>query len=181
MLAMPAMMIMGFHKPTAPAYDDYVFDVMETILTKGRTSRMYNLLVTEMQIAESVSASNGVPGTRYPNLFTIFAKPRHPHTSNELEEVILREIEKLKTEPVSDAELAKAKNQLKMGYIQNLNSNTELASTLSYYEVLLGDFRYFSNYLTTIEKVTGADIQKAASLYLNSENRTIAVLNKKKD
>ena len=175
------MMIIGFHKPTAPAYDDYVFDVLETILTKGRTSRMYNLLVTEMQIAESVSASNGVPGTRYPNLFTIFAKPRHPHTNAELEEIILQELEKIKTEPVSDAELAKAKNQLKMGYIQSLDSNTELASTLSYYEVLLGDFRYFSNYLTTIEKVTGADIQNAARLYLNSNNRTIAVLNKKKD
>jgi predicted Zn-dependent peptidase len=175
------MMIIGFHKPTAPADDDYVFDVLETILTKGRTSRMYNLLVTEMQIAESVSASNGVPGTRYPNLFTIFAKPRHPHTNTELEEIILREIEMIKTQPVSDVELAKAKNQLKMEYIQSLNSNAELASTLSYYEVLLGDFHYFSNYLTNIEKVTGADIQRAARLYLNSENRTIAFLNKKKD
>jgi predicted Zn-dependent peptidase len=174
------MMIIGFHKPPAPAYDDYVFDVLETILTKGRTSRMYNLLVTEMQIAESVSASNGVPGARYPNLFTIFAKPRHPHTNTELEEIILKEIEKLKTLPVSDAELAKAKNQLKMGYIQSLDSNTELASILSYYEVLLGDFRYFSNYLINIEKVTSADIQKAACLYLHKENRTIAVLNKKK-
>jgi len=142
---------------------------------------MYNLLVTEMKIAESVSASNGVPGTRYPNLFTIFAKPRHPHTNAELEEIILQELEKIKAERVSDAELTKAKNQLKMGYIQSLNSNAELASTLSYYEVLLGDFRYFSNYLTSIEKVTGADIQKAAQLYLNSKNRTIAVLSKKKD
>lgn len=175
------MMIIGFHKPTAPAYDDYVFDVLEAILTKGRTSRMYNLLVTEMQIAESVSASNGVPGTRYPNLFTIFAKPRHPHTNKELEEIVLQEIERIKTEPVSDAELTKAKNQLKMGYIQSLDSNTALASTLSYYEVSLGDFRYFSDYLTTIEKVTCADIQKAAQLYLKPQNRTIAILSKKKD
>ena len=175
------MMIIGFHKPTAPAYDDYVFDVLETILTKGRTSRLYNLLVTEMQIAESISTSNGVPGTRYPNLFTMFAKPRYPHTNTELEETILEEIEKLKTRPVSDAELAKAKNQMKMGYIQSLDSNAELASTLSYYEVLLGDYHYFSDYLTNIEKVTGADIVKAARLYLNKDNRTIAVLDKKKD
>jgi predicted Zn-dependent peptidase len=175
------MMIIGYHKPTAPAYDDYVFDVLETILTKGRTSRMYNMLVTEMQIAESVSASNGVPGTRYPNLFTILAKPRHPHTNIELEEIILQEIEKIKDKPVSDTELTKAKNQLKMGYLQSLDSNVELASILSYYEVLLGDFRYFSDYLSNIEKVTSADIQRAARLYLNSKNRTIAVLNKKKN
>jgi predicted Zn-dependent peptidase len=134
-----------------------------------------------MQIAESVSAFNGIPGTRYPNLFTIFAKPRHPHANTELEEAILKEIEKLKTNPVADAELAKAKNHLKMGYIQSLDSNAELASTLSYYEVLLGDFHYFSDYLTKIENITSADIQSAARLYLHSENRTIAVLDKKKD
>jgi predicted Zn-dependent peptidase len=134
-----------------------------------------------MGIAESVSASNGVPATRYPNLFTIFAKPRYPHTSAELEDVILREIEKIKTQPVTDTELAKAKNQMKMEYINNLDSNSKIASLLSYYEVLLGDYRYFSNYLNIIDKVSAADIQKATKLYLNKENRTIAVLNKKKD
>jgi predicted Zn-dependent peptidase len=172
------MIIIGYHKPTAPAYDDYVFDVLETILTTGRTSRLYNLLVTEMGIAESVSASNGVPATRYPNLFTIFAKPRYPHTSAELEDVILREIETIKTQPVTDTELAKAKNQLRMNYIKNLDSNGELAAMLSYYEVLLGDYRYISNYLNITDKVSAGDIQKAAKLYLNKENRTIAVLNK---
>jgi len=171
------MTIIGYHKPTAPAYDDYVFDVLETILTTGRTSRLYNLLVTEMGIAESVSASNGIPATRYPNLFTIFAKPRYPHTNTELEDVILREIEKIKTQPVTDSELAKAKNQLRMSYIKNLDSNGELAAMLSYYEVLLGDYRYISNYLNITDKVSAEDIQKAAKLYLNKENRTIAVLN----
>jgi len=170
-------MIIGFHKPNAPVYEDYVFDVLETILTKGRTSRLYNLLVTEMGIAKSISVSNGVPATRYPNLFTIFAQPRHPHTNMELEEIILQEIEKIKTQPVPDTELAKAKNQLRMDYIKNLDSNGELAAMLSYYEVLLGDYRYISNYLNIIDKVSADDIQKAAKFYLNKENRTIAVLN----
>jgi len=173
------VMIIGYHKPTAPVYDDYVFDVLETILTTGRTSRLYNLLVTEMGIAESVNASNGVPATGYPNLFTIFAKPRYPHTNAELEDVILREIEKIKTQPVTDTELAKVKNQLRMQYIKNLDSNGELASMLSYFEVLLGDYRYISNYLNIISKISAEDIQKAAKIYLNKENRTIAVLNHK--
>jgi predicted Zn-dependent peptidase len=175
------MMIIGFHKPNAPARDDYVFDVLETILSKGRTSRLYDLLVTRTGIAKSVSASNGVPATRYPNLFTIFAQPRYPHTNIELEEVILQEIEKIKTQPVTDIELTKAKNQIKMDYIKNLDSNSELASMLSYYELLLGNYRYISDYLKIIDKVSAEDIQRAAKLYLNKENRTIAVLNKKKD
>jgi predicted Zn-dependent peptidase len=175
------MMIIGFHKPTAPAYDDYVFDVLETILSKGRTSRFYNLMVTQLQIAESISTHNGLPASRYPNLFVILAAPRHPHTNIELEEIILREIEKIKTQPVTDSELAKAKNQLRMEYITSLDSNSKIASIISYYEVLLGDYRYFSEYLNKIDNVTATDIQKAANLYLNKENRTIAILNKKKD
>lgn len=173
------MMIIGFHKPNAPHYDDYVFDVMETILTKGRTSRLYNKLVTNMQIAKSVSAINGVPATRYPNLFAIFAQPRHPHTNSELENNVLKEIEKLKTQLVPEEELAKAKNNIRMAYIQNLDSNSEIASILAYYEVLLGDYKYFSDYLDHIDKVTSEDIRKTANTYLNNNNRTTAFLNKK--
>lgn len=171
------MLIVGYHKPTAPAYDDYVLDVLEGVLTSGRTSRLYNLLVTESGIAKSVSAGNGTPGTRYPNLFTIAAEPRYPHTNKELEEIINREIERTKNELVTEAELAKAKNHLKMGYIKSLDSNSEIASILSYYEVLLGDYKYFADYLKVIDKVTPADIQKAAKLYFNNENRTVATLN----
>jgi predicted Zn-dependent peptidase len=175
------MMIIGYHKPNAPAYEDYVFDVLQTILTKGRTSRLYNKLVTELQIAKSVSVYNGVPATRYPNLFTIFAQPRHPLTNIELEEMILREIENIKTQPITNEELIKAKNNIKMDYIKGLDSNSEIASIISYYEVLLGDYRYFADYLKNIDRVTAEDIQKIAKVYLIKDNRTIATLNKKKD
>ena len=175
------MLLVGYHKPTAPAYDDYVLDVLETILTKGRTSRLYKLLVTDMGIAKSVNASNGTPGTRYPNIFIISAQPRFPHTNAQLEEVILREIEKIKTLPVSATELTKAKNHLRMGYIKSLDSNSEIASTLSYYEVLLGDYKYFANYLNVIEQVSQNDISNAVKLYFNKDNRTVGELNKKKD
>ncbi|PKN70696.1 MAG: insulinase family protein [Deltaproteobacteria bacterium HGW-Deltaproteobacteria-12] len=174
-------LLIGYHKPTAPAYEDYVLDVLETILTKGRTSRLYNLLVTELGVAKSISAYNGTPGTRYPNLFMISAEPRFPHTNSQLEKIILREIDKIKSQPISTAELHKAKKHLRMGYIKSLDSNSQLASTLSYYEVLLGDYRYFANYLNTIEKVSPGDIQNAVKRYFSKENRTIAELNKKKD
>jgi predicted Zn-dependent peptidase len=170
-------LIMGFHKPNAPAYADYVFDVLEAILTKGRTSRLYRALVIESQIAKSVTAVNGIPASRCPNLFTIAAQPRHPHSNQELEKAILREIEKIKNQPVTDEELAKAKKNIKMDYLRSLDSNDEIASTLSYYESLLGDYRYFANYLKEIEKVTADDIQKAAQQYLTQNNRTVATLN----
>jgi len=66
-----------------------------------------------------------------------------------------------------------------MDYLKSLDSNAKLASTLSHYELLLGDYRYFSNYTLNIDKVTARDIQAAAVKYLSANNRIIAVLNKR--
>ncbi len=65
-----------------------------------------------------------------------------------------------------------------MDYLKSLDSNSELASVLSYFELMMGDYHYFSNYLSMIDKLTAADIQTAAVKYLSAENRTIAVLNR---
>jgi predicted Zn-dependent peptidase len=174
------MMMIGFHKPAAPAYYDYVFDVLETLLSRGRTSRLYSTLVTKMRIAEDVGASNGTPAIRRPNLFTISATPRHPHTNAELEEAILREIERIKTAPISDMELVKAKNQLKMDYLKGFESDQKIASNISYYEVLFGDYKYIFDYLNIIEIVSVEDIKDVAQIYLTKANRTVGVLTGKK-
>lgn len=173
------LLLIGYHKPTAPHHDDYVFDVLETILTKGRSSRLYKKLVTETEIAKNVSAANGIPGTRYSNLFIISAEPRFPHTNEELEESILKEIENIKLHPVSADELIKAKNHLRMGFIKSMDSNSEMASILSYYEILLGDYKYFSDYLKKIECIKVEDLQNVVQTYLKKENRTVAELKNK--
>jgi predicted Zn-dependent peptidase len=166
----------GYHKPTLPSFDDYVFDVIESILSQGRTSRLYKSIVEIKGLAESVQAANGLPGVRYPNLFAIFATPRAPSTSAELEHAIYQEIEKLKLEAVSSQEIEKTKNQLKADFIRGLASNSGLASKLSYYEILAGDYHYLVNHINIIEKITPDDIMRVANKYLTKENRTVATL-----
>lgn len=173
-------LIIGYHKPTVPDFDDYVFDVIDGILSRGRTSRFYKRLIDEERIAVSVDTVNGLPGARYPNLFAIFATPRHPHTNAELEQAIYREIETLKREPVNERELRKIKNQLQADFIRRLNSNSGLASMLSYYQTVIGDWRYMEEGLDIIEQITPEDIMKAADKYLVEDNRTVAELVKKK-
>lgn len=173
-------LIIGYHKPNMPDFDDYVFDVVESILSSGRTSRLYKIIVSEKGVAESIHTLNGVPGSGFPNLFIISAAPRHPHTNAELEALIYSEIERLKTEPVSERELQKIKNQLKADFLRSLDSNSGLASTLSYYEALIGDYRYITNHLRVIDKITPADISRVVRKYLTSDNRTTASLVKKK-
>jgi predicted Zn-dependent peptidase len=172
-------MIIGYHKPAMPDYDDYVFDIIEYIFSEGRTSRLYKTIVEKKGIAKSIHTANGVPGSKYPNLFVIFAKPRHPHRSADVELSIYEEIERIKANSVSRRELEKAKNQLKADFIRSLDSNLELASMISYFEILLGDYRYITNHLKIIEKVTPEDIMRVAKKYLIPENRTVANLVKK--
>ncbi|MDO8785922.1 MAG: pitrilysin family protein [Syntrophales bacterium] len=172
-------LIIGYHKPALPSFDDYVFDVIDYLLSRGRTSRLYKRLVEEEGIAESAQTANGMPGARYPNIFMIFAAPRHPHTNAELEKSIYAEIEKLKKEPVSEKEIKKIKIQLKADLIRGLDSNSELASTLSYYESIAGDFRYMTEHINVIEKIKPEDIMAAANKYLSPENRAVAALEKK--
>jgi len=172
-------LIIGYHKPTVPDFDDYVFDVIDSILSRGRTSRFYKRLIEEEKIAVSAETANGLPGARYPNLFAVFATPRHPHTTAELEHAIYREIERLKIEPVTERELSKIKNQLQTDFIRALNSNSGLAGKLSYYQTVVGDWRYIEDQLDVIERITAQDIMKAAGKYLIEDNRTVAELVKK--
>ena len=174
-------MIIGYHKPTLPHFDDYVFDVIDILLSDGRTSRLYKKLVEEKKIAVSVSTSNGFPGSRYANLFTVFATPRSSHTCDELEEEIYKQFDRLKEDAVTSYELNKVKNRLEASFIRSLNSNTGLAGRLSYYQTIAGDWRYIEEHLKVIEKVTPEDIMEVAKKYLIRKNRTVAQIVQKED
>jgi len=169
-------MIIGFHKPNPPHADDIVCDIIEYLLSNGRTSRFYRRLVEEEKMAAEVSASSSFPGERYPNLFVIFATPRHPHPSEDLEKAVYRELDRLKNEPVAESELKKVQNQIQMNILRKLNSNSKLAYWLSYGQSLWGDWRYFTERLQAYEKVSADDIRRVAQKYFTPRNRTVATL-----
>jgi predicted Zn-dependent peptidase len=173
--AKPELMI-GYHKPTLPSFEDYVFDLIDGILATGRTSRLYRRLVEEKQVATSVATINGLPGGRYPNLFTIHATPRAPHTTAEVEAEIDAELARLAAEPVAAGEISRVKNQLRAELIRGLQSNEGLASTLAYYQTLAGDWRYLTTHLEQLDRIAPADIQAVAAKFLRPENRTVAVM-----
>ena len=171
--------LIGYHKPTLPSFDDYVFDVIDALLSRGRTSRLYQALVLKNQIATSIESINGLPGARYPDLFTLQAVPRPPHTCADVISGIYAELERLKNEPVSPRELLKVKNQLQAEFIKGLNSNEGLASQLSYFQVICDNWKYLEQHMDVIHRITAADIQRVAQHYFVERNRTIAELVKK--
>jgi len=172
-------LLIGYHKPTLPHRDDFVFDVIDSILSRGRTSRLYTKLVKELRIATSVDTWQGAPGARYDNLFVIDAVPRNPHTPAEVEAAIYAEIERLKTEPVAARELQKVRNQIQADFIRELDSNFGMAAQLAYFQAVAGDWRYILRAMREIDTVSAQDVQRVASTYLVEENRTVAsIINK---
>jgi predicted Zn-dependent peptidase len=174
--AQPQLLI-GFHKPTLPSPDDYVFDVIDMVLADGRTSRLYRKLVVEKQLATEVSTFSA-PGSRYPNLFVVEAAPRAPHTSAEVEQEILAEVERLKSEPVSEHELRQVLNKLEYEEYRQMGSNGGLARNLTEYEAVAGTWRYLIEHRQRVAKVTPADVTRVAQKYLTRQNRLVGVINK---
>lgn len=173
-----AEFLVGFHKPSLAAADDYVFDVIDMLLGDGRTSRLYRKLVVEKQLATEVSSFTA-PGSRYANLFVVAATPRAPHTVAEVEQAIDEELERLKKEPVTERELQQILNKLEFEESRQMISNGGLARNLTEYEAVAGTWRYLIEHRQKVAKVTPDDVMRVAKKYFTRENRTVGFITKK--
>ncbi len=172
------LLYIAYHRPAVDHPDSMIFDIIDSLLSDGRTSRMYKHLVTQKQIAQSVGTDASTPGARYPSLFFISAAPRAPHTLEELEKGIDEEISLLKKEPVTADEIQKLKNQFDGSLIRSLESNSGLAGQLAYYEALTGDWKYILKFRKELEHVRPEDISRVAQKYFVDNNKVVATLSK---
>jgi len=172
--AEPKVMI-GYHVPVAPHPDAYALAIAQSILAGGRTSRFYRNIFEKGLTAGSPGADDG-PASRYPNLMMIDADPKAPHTADEVEQAIYTEIERLKTEPVSEWELDRVKNHIRVGELNRFASNQWLAFSLSSHFIQTGQWRSLKDDYTRRLNVTPEDIQRVANKYLVPENRVVAIL-----
>jgi predicted Zn-dependent peptidase len=169
-------LIVAYHKPTLPHRDDYVFDVVDALLSDGRSSRLVRELVDRRHLAVSVRTANGIPGARYPNLFAVFATPVAGVETAALEAAVEGELQRLADEPPSPAELQRVLRRLQAARIRSLDSNSGLARNLAYFQTVAGDWRYLVEHAGVIAGVTAEEVAAAVRRYLVPENRTTAVL-----
>ncbi len=168
----------SYHIPAIGHPDIYALDVVGSLLSEGRTARLYKSLIEGKRIAVMAHAYNGVG--KYPDTFTFFAAPRAPHTVEELESAFYEEVEKLKNTPPTDWEIQKIKNQLEAEFIRDLNSASGLASEIGNFETL-SDWRYINTFMDKLAQVTPDDVVRVAKQYLIKSNRTVAMLVKKEN
>jgi predicted Zn-dependent peptidase len=170
-------LVIGYKGTTIAHKDDFTFDIISTILSKGRLSRLYKKLVLDKKMCLDIDVFNSA----YQQIghFVIYAVPQSPYSPEDVEKAVYEELELLKKEPVSDQELQRAKNQLEVSFLRGLNSNDGMARRLGYNEVL-SSWRYILDWLPQCKKVTKDDIIKTANEYFMSNRRTVAILIPKK-
>ncbi|NES18271.1 MAG: insulinase family protein [Symploca sp. SIO3E6] len=163
----------GYHRPAINHPDHVVYQIIGSLLSDGRTSRLYKSLVEEKQIALSAAGFSGFPGEKHPNLMLFYALTAPGHTVEEVEAALRTEIELLKQKPVSKQDLERVKTQARAGLLRSLDSNTGMARNLVEYQVKTGDWRNLFKELDAIAAVTPEDIMRVAQGTFTPENRTI--------
>lgn len=166
----------GYHRPAISDPDHVIYELIASLLSDGRTSRLYKSLVESQKIALSAEGFSGFPGDKYPNLMLFYALTAPGHTVDEVATALNAELAKLKTELVDIQDLDRLKTQARASLLRSLDSNSGMARLLTEYEVKTGDWRNLFSELEKIESVTPEDVQRIAQATFKPENRTVGYI-----
>jgi len=167
--------LFAYHVPQTSSEEYYALDLLESILSSGKTSRLYKSIVDEKQLAIDI-------GTYYGNAFDptvimIYAIAGQDVKAEVLEKAIKDEIEKVINEGVTDNEFQKVKNQKLMGFYRSMETINGKANTIGTYELFFGDYKKLFSAPEDYNKVTKEEIQQVAEKYFTKNNRTVGILN----
>jgi predicted Zn-dependent peptidase len=166
----------GYHRPDYLSPDDAIYDAITDLMSEGRTSRLYRTLVRDKKIASGTAGFAGFPGNKYPQLFAFYAFLMPGHKPEEAAEAIHSEIDRLKTQDVSDDELKMIKTRAKANLIRSLADNEGLAQQLGIYQSRYGDWRELFRQVDRIDKVSKEDIRRVANQVFVASNRTVGII-----
>jgi zinc protease len=165
---------LAWHVPNQKSDDAPALEVLSTVLSGGRASRLYRHLVYERQLA--LEAGGDYPYFSLdPSLFWFWATAMPGQTPETLEKELLAEMERLKSEPVTDEELQRAKNQIEASFVFQQDSVYRRASLLARFETI-GGYRLLDAYVPRIRAVTAADLQRVARAYFPADRKNVGIL-----
>jgi zinc protease len=154
--------------------DSYPLHIASKILSDGQSSRIYRKLVYEKGLA--LAAFGGGNIIEDPNLFFAVAIVQPGHTPEEAANALIAELDRLRSEPVSAAELQQAKNQFARDYILGRESNQSKAEQLGHAVVIHNDIKTADGEFDIFQNLTVADVQRVARRYFTPENRLVLTI-----
>jgi len=172
-LARLAQVDIAFKTLPGNTADFYALQVLSTALQSGQSSRLYQALVKDKQLVQSVGGfADEKRGTGA--LYTS-ATVRSGVKPADVEEAIYSEIERLKKDGIADWELQKAKNTTRRNFINSMQSSLSRAVNISVWTVYYNDPNLINTRLDKVNAVTKEDVQRVANKYLVTTNRTVVV------
>src|SRR3970040_138965 len=172
-VATPYLMI-AYHTTESKNEDYYALNILSSVLSSGQSSRLYSALVDKQQLATQIQTDFG--DSFDPNLFNFYAVANKDVNETDLENAIYAEIEKIKTNGISETELQKIKNQKLMEFYSQVETINGKSNNIGTYEVFFGDYRKMFNAPANYNKITVADVQNVAKKYFVKSNRTVGIL-----
>jgi len=151
-----------------------VGDVIASILGAGRNSRLYRTLVLDSGLTTSVSVWNSVE--KDPGLMYFMITPKSETLIPRIEQIVYQELERMKTEPVTEKELNRVKNQTIAGYIFERDDVSGIAYLFATAHITAGNWRAFLKQMEKIETATPEQIQDFCSKYLTERRRIVGIL-----
>ncbi len=171
---LPFVMI-GYRAPNFRSDDAYALTLMESILSHGKTSRLYHSLVYDQKLALAIGAEYSLLQTD-PDLLYVFGVVAPGKAPDQVERAVYAEIEKLQKEAPSDQELQRAKNQVEAAYIFGQDSNFRQAMLLGQAETTGAGWRQVEAFVKKLRDVKAEDITRVAQKYLVEDGRTVGIL-----
>lgn len=161
----------GYHGPAIGDQDHVAMTLLGEVLFGGRASRMHQALVRDREIATDVRVFVGP--FRDPGLIEVFASARPGHAAEELLSEIDVQFQKVLEGPVSPAEIERARSRLELSLLAGLETVDGKASTIGFYDTVIGRPAAAFERLAATAAVTPADLLLVARRYLAPEARSI--------
>ena len=164
----------AYHTPAAVDPDFIPLNVLEYILLRGQSSRLYQRLVDKDQVANSVDG--GQSPHLDPFLFQINIQPRSGVDVERVEKTLYDELNKIQTNLVDERDLQKAKNTAVADFYRSMKTINGKANVLGTYDVIFGDYHKLFKAVDAIGLVSREDVQRVAKKYFGARNRTVGIL-----
>jgi zinc protease len=151
--------------------DSYPLHIAAKVLSDGQSSRIYKKLVYDTQMA--VAAFGQANLIEDPNLFYVVGIVQPGHTTEEVANALIAELDRLKAEPISEHELQRTKNQFARDYILGRETDKDKALQLAHAVVIHHDIKTADGEFETFQNITASDVQRVARTYFTPENRLV--------
>ncbi len=159
----------SYRTPSMKDRDAYVLDMISTLLTGGKSSRMYERMVDEEKIALQVIAF--ARSQEDYGVYNVGALAMNDTPLSKLAEVMDEEIEKVKTELITEKEYQKLQNQFENQFVNSNSSIQGIAASLATYHVLYGDTELINKEIEIYKDISREEIRDVARKYLQKDKR----------